>query len=438
MRRPRTKRTTHAGIALVCVAWALCAIAGADAQGAPESAGPGAVAWTHAMRLRGDWLDAVSVALVDDPHTVIIVNSLGSTTVWDAEEGVQRFLTPPHAGFRPTVVADAAGKRIAIGASTPGGGIAVWDTSTGARLHGFSGATPDMSRDGRVLAAITASNVVTLWALDGGDVIRTVASRRPAAKAVSLDAKGARIAIGWGDKRAEVWDVRTGERLMVAEGHARPITAVDLTLDGSRLATAAGDFRVKVWDVATGGLLATCGAKYNTTPANVLIDSAGSRVVAALRSGRADLWDVETGTRVLRYGRRKSLVGVAALSPDATRLAGALPGRGYSLWTVGTGERAQAPKNKSRFRATAVQLSADGGRALAFAATGGATLHDVTTGKEIRSFGRPSNSQPARATAARRCGMWRREPSSARTGRVTKPPLLACTSAAAGPDSSRR
>ena len=74
---------------------------------------------------------------------------------------------------------------------------------------------------------------------------------------MALDAKGARVAIGWADKRAEVWDMRTGERLMLAEGHAGAVSSVDLTPDGPRLATAAADHRAKVWEVATGALVGT-------------------------------------------------------------------------------------------------------------------------------------------------------------------------------------
>ncbi len=397
MLRERAGRLAKAILALTCVAWSLSAHGTTDAAPDLDTADEtrSAAPWKHASRLRGDWYDGVSVALVDDPHRAIIADSLGKATVWDTQRGVRLFSTPPLSGSRPTVVADGAGRRIAVGVASRDGKVTVWDTSTGARLHEAPGTSPDISRDGSVLAAITAWDTVTLWDVESGDALGSIISGKPAAKAVALDAKGARVAIGWADKRAEVWDMRTGERLMLAEGHAGAVSSVDLTPDGPRLATAAADHRAKVWEVATGALVGTYGSKYRTVPSGVVIDSTGTRVVTALRVGFADLWDVESGARIRRYGKKRRLrVGAAALSPDGARLAGVHPGVGYSVWTVDTGERVPVSECESRFRAIATQLSSDGARALAFARFRYATLHDVATGEEIRSFGDPLDEEP--------------------------------------------
>jgi len=335
------------------------------------------------------------IALVDDPNTAITADSRGSITVWDTEEGVQLFSTPPHGGDLPRVVADAAGRRIVASATRPGGKVTVWDASTGARLHDFRGVFPDISRDGSVLAAITARDTVTLWDLDRGDAIRAIVSGQPIARAVSLDAKGDRVAIGWANRSAEVWNVRSGEILVKVAGHERGVTSVDLTPDGARLATGSADHRARVWDVATGALVGTYGATYKAGVVSVRLNSSGTRLVTALTHGVADLWDVGTGRRIRRYaGGKREPIGRVSFSPDGRRLAGLTRGFAPAVLMAGTGERVPMFTKHNRFQTIGVQISSDGSRVLAFAREGYAVLYDAETGEELRSFGDPAKNAP--------------------------------------------
>ena len=60
------------------------------------------------------------------------------------------------------------------------------------------------------------------------------------------------IASGSEDGTVRVWNLETGDELLVLRGHTREVCCVTYSPDGQSLASAGGDGTVKIWDAATG------------------------------------------------------------------------------------------------------------------------------------------------------------------------------------------
>jgi WD40 repeat protein len=66
---------------------------------------------------------------------------------------------------------------------------------------------------------------------------------------------GTRIAAGFEDDTAKVWDAASGKELLVLRGHTGRINWLAFSPDGTRVATTGSDGTAKIWDIATGNIL---------------------------------------------------------------------------------------------------------------------------------------------------------------------------------------
>ncbi len=74
---------------------------------------------------------------------------------------------------------------------------------------------------------------------------------------VAWSPDGTRIASGGTDSTIQIWDVRTGQRLVLYSGHVGTVYTVAWSPDGTRIASGSDDSTVQVWDATTGRLFLT-------------------------------------------------------------------------------------------------------------------------------------------------------------------------------------
>lgn len=61
-----------------------------------------------------------------------------------------------------------------------------------------------------------------------------------------------RLASGWSDSSAWIWDAETGAACATLEGHTSSVRSVALSPDGRRLAPGSGDSTARIWDAKMG------------------------------------------------------------------------------------------------------------------------------------------------------------------------------------------
>jgi len=128
------------------------------------------------------------------------------------------------------------------------------------------------SPDNRWLASGGKDNLIKIWDLATGNVLRTLYGHTSNVNALAVSPDGKLLASGGGDindKRdlgtftqggvvggakdntVRIWSVQTGQQLQVLRGHELPVGAVAFSNDGHSLTSVGGD-AVKVWDVSAG------------------------------------------------------------------------------------------------------------------------------------------------------------------------------------------
>ncbi len=138
------------------------------------------------------------------------------------------------------------------------------------------------SPDNRWLASGGKDNVIKIWDLTTGNVLRTLYGHTTNVNALAVSPDGNLLASGSGDindKRdlgtfqlggvvggaedntVRIWSVQTGQQLQVLRGHGLPVGAVAFSSDGRSLTSVSGD-AVKVSDVAAGTELRSLKTKY--------------------------------------------------------------------------------------------------------------------------------------------------------------------------------
>ena len=138
------------------------------------------------------------------------------------------------------------------------------------------------SPDNRWLASGGKDDVIKIWDLANGNVLRTLYGHTGNVNALAISPDGKLLASGSGDINDErdlgaftqggvvggtddntvrIWSVLTGQQLQVLRGHELPVGAVAFSNDGHSLTSVGGD-AIKVWDVSAGTELRSQKTQY--------------------------------------------------------------------------------------------------------------------------------------------------------------------------------
>lgn len=181
----------------------------------------------------------------------------------------------------------------------------------------------------------------------------------------------------------------------------KPLMAVAFSTDGKRLATSADDGSITVWSGDAG--LPLDVIKGEGGPARVLAFSSESNLIAAGDDQAAVVWDTNPAwklTAQLGAAADDALNTAAspfefrvlslAFSPDGSRLAtgGGEPSRSGELmiWDVAKRELIREIEDAHSDTVFGIEFSRDGKQIVSGAADKFVKIHDVETGKHVRSF----------------------------------------------------
>lgn len=200
-----------------------------------------------------------------------------------------------------------------------GGEVLIWQLPSGQLRHALTG-----HEDNVTVIALTRSHVVTaswdttvrVWDLDGRRLRHTLKGHDDWVNAVAATPDGARAISGSSDGTARVWNIHSGQEMLVLP-HRCPIRTVAVTQDGTRVVTAAADGTARVWDLRSGELVRVLAGHEGAVNALAL---AGERAVTGSDDGTAVVWDLRHDEPEYTIEGHRGPVRTVAISADGSRV----------------------------------------------------------------------------------------------------------------------
>lgn len=264
----------------------------------------------------------------------------GSVARW-TRWGDERARFQAHDGTVNTLAVSPDGRVLATGGDD--NTVATWYLRTGIerqRLSQKSRVTAlAFLPGGRRLLCGGDRGELTLWDVATGRAVREVSAHHYAVLSLSTDRAGNLVATLGGDRRIQVFDVRSGKRVRELDRPARTVKSIVMSPDGEFVAGGSAG-RVVLWSVSTGQIRRQW-QRLSSTIEFLAYASEGRKLIGAAGSYRAEVyvWDARTGSELMssRLSSRTRNWDAMALSPDGRTLA--VGGReSLCLWSLITEE----------------------------------------------------------------------------------------------------
>jgi WD40 repeat protein/serine/threonine protein kinase len=298
----------------------------------------------------------------------------------------QRTIRGPEAVIRGMDISPD-GKWLGVGSKDQM--VRLWDLASGKVLKTFTAPGPllhevKFSPDGKQLFASAQNSGFFLWDLSSGSRIDGAHGNN--FRSVLFSPDGIRLA-GVSDQGKEIrgWDAHTGESLWDRADLGRPgggEGAIELSPDGQILAVGFDDGKIVLLASQTGkekqvlhGHQSVSGLAFH--PDGSKLASGGSWPDNTVR-----LWDLATGKNLLTLHGHKNSIRSLRFSPDGTRLVTASQDQTARLWDARTGELTAVLRGHTDM-VTAARFNPDGSRVLTFSEDKTLRVWDPLTGDLI-------------------------------------------------------
>jgi WD40 repeat protein len=258
-------------------------------------------------------------------------------------------------------------------------------------------ATVAWSPDGTCITSGGWDKTVQVWnARTGEKVITKIITYKGHSRfvcTVTWSPDGMRIASGSTDKTVQIWDTRTGEQLRIYSGHSGFVFAVAWSPDGAHIASGGGDKTIQVWQAATGEQVRTYNGHFDSI-SGIAWSPDGTRIVSGSHDKTVQVWDVTTGKLICTYGHHPYTARSVAWSPDGTCVASGGSDGNVQVWNGTTGEQICTYRGHSQV-VYAVAWSPDGTRITSGSGDKTGQVWKATTGKHLLTYCGHSDSVDA-------------------------------------------
>ncbi|HWQ91763.1 MAG TPA: protein kinase, partial [Clostridia bacterium] len=229
--------------------------------------------------------------------------------------------------------------------------------------------------DGSFVATASEDQTVRVYATGDGQCLLTL-NHPDKALCAEFSPDGSRIVTGCKDGHIRVWDARTGEVVLLLQGHSQAVLFTRFSPDGQLIASASRDNTARLWSVATGAALRP-PLQHPTWVDYVAFHPDSRTLVTACLDHKARVWDVATGKKLLADLKHNDGISSAEFSPDGRSILTASFDGTARIWTL------ENPKPDSNLilrhgaRVTCASFAPDGHRLLTAGADGSVRLWDL-------------------------------------------------------------
>ncbi|MEX2718478.1 MAG: zinc ribbon domain-containing protein [Candidatus Sigynarchaeum springense] len=158
-----------------------------------------------------------------------------------------------------------------------------------------------------------------IYDVKSGKLAFTLAGHDGAIDAVAFDPTGKLAATGGRDGAVKVWKAETGELLRSFAGHEKPVLSLAFSQDCTRLASGSGDGSIKIWDPEKDSALSTL-IGHRGGVLSIAFDNDGKRLVSGGDDTVARVWDVESAKVLRAVDVHAGAITAIAISPDGKRV----------------------------------------------------------------------------------------------------------------------
>lgn len=215
-----------------------------------------------ALALEGHTGEVNSVIFSPDGKNVVTASWDGRAIIWDVNTGQQvREIFRGSAG----VLGLAFNQDGSLLAVTTTESVLVYDTQSfravltfPTNIEGYGYANAAFSADGKFVAAISSDWTTSIWDLATGERVHLLEGHTEWGTDLAFNPKQLQLQLitTSGDRTAILWDVATARQQFKLE-HGATISDVDFNSDGRLAATASYDGTARVWNSTTGTPLFT-------------------------------------------------------------------------------------------------------------------------------------------------------------------------------------
>jgi len=262
----------------------------------------------------------------------------------------------------------------------------VWDLAAGC-----AGPRLPVSKKGRILAFVGdgrqivirgLQGVLRLWDIETNSLIRQFSGQKSIVLDCQVSPDGRWLATGSDDKKARLWDMKTGRLVKTCE-HRRPVWCVHFSPDSRHLLTGCDDKTARLW--CLDGEIAEVRQFKHTDSVWCVGFSADGRYALTTGGKTATLWDLETGREHRTFSGKGTTIRSAELSADGILLVTGDERGAVRLWDVSTGQMVQRLLGH-RARIGSVCFSPDGRWIVSASYDNTARLWNVAAGQEMATL----------------------------------------------------
>ncbi len=251
-------------------------------------------------------------------------------------------------------------------------------------LHGHSNTvrTASFSPSGQQVITAAADETARIWDVRTGNALVVLAGHHDAVWSASFSSDGRRAVTASLDHTARVWDAGTGALVAELRGHQGPVLSAVFSPDGQRILTASADETAGLWDADNGKLLIRLEGLGGPVEAARFSPDGSSIVTVALYASTVYLWDARSGKKLSELAGHTGWVRSASFSPEGKRVVTASLDGTARIWDV-AGAGSPIVLRGHEKTVESAMFSPDGKRVVTASDDGTARIWDATDGHQI-------------------------------------------------------